>query len=356
MRRSKDPVLIGPIPPPVDGRAVATSWLVDALAAAGCPVRVIDTQLPEGRLRVLRKSLRCLQGALTLLFGGHPHLVVIASGYQGLLLELPPLLAARLRGTSAYMAHHVSHYVRKARWPMRCALRIGGPRLRHIFLCAPMRDEFGATYDVDVGDAVVLDNAALVPGFHDPSVQRERSILHLSNLSRAKGSLTAIDVARSVRVPLWLVGPADPDVRNVLDRCPPSKGIEHLGPVSHAAKAAVFSRSRVFLFPTEYELEAQPLVLYEAASGGAIPVTWDVGWIRDQMQRLGLGCYVAPAGDTAALADLVRRLVHLPDEQFAELSALTVERFEQLRKKSQAAISDLAVELSHRRSSPRDDR
>ena len=40
---SLDVLVVGPVPPPVDGRAVATSWLIDALRGDGHAVTVLDT-------------------------------------------------------------------------------------------------------------------------------------------------------------------------------------------------------------------------------------------------------------------------------------------------------------------------
>lgn len=179
------PLLIGPIPPPTDGRAVATRWLVNALAAQGCATDVIDTQLPPGRLRVLRKALRCAQGTLRVLATRRP-MILVASAGAGLLMELLPLLGARVVRSDTFLVHHSSKYARSSWAPMRAAVTVGGSRMQHVFLCEPMRATFSTTYGIAPNRSMILDNAALIPPLYDKSQSRRREIVHIANLSRRK--------------------------------------------------------------------------------------------------------------------------------------------------------------------------
>lgn len=337
-------LLVGPLPPPVDGRAVATEWLMNELSARGCAVDVVDTQLPTGPLRAIRKLARCFRAAAQILGGPQRCLLLVASHRWGLLAEMGPLIAARIRRSKVYMAHHSSSYVTARSMLMAGAVRIGGPGLHHIFLCEPMQKEFFTRYGTPDAEAIVLDNAALVPGDHDPSILRSRSLVHISNLSHAKGSSIAIDVARALRAPLVLGGPAAPDVEGSISAgLRRGLALRHLGPVGRDVKMVELSRARVFVLPSR--AEAQPLVIYEAAAAGSIPVVWDVGWVRDQMDKLGLGRFVFPPGDREGLSAAVGELLAMTTSDFQDVSERTIARFRELRDAASASVDGLACGL-----------
>jgi glycosyltransferase involved in cell wall biosynthesis len=60
--------------------------------------------------------------------------------------------------------------------------------------------------------------------------------------------------------------------------------LDYVGPIYGDAKDTFFSDLDVFIFPTGYFNEAQPIVLYEAVAAGALVISVDRGAIREQIQ------------------------------------------------------------------------
>ena len=329
---SSDVLVVGPVPPPVDGRAVATSWLIDALRDDGHAVTVLDTHAGAAT-----KALRCLHAALVLLSRGRPdRAVVVASGASGLAVEAVPLLAARLRRVPTTLTHHSARYVREPSWLLRLALAAGGRRLRHAVLDEAMGAELSSRYGIESDRVVVIDNAGLMPmdPAPDPAVNR-RGVVHVSNLSAEKGLGAVVDVAARTGIPVRLVGVASPEATALLDAAR-SRGVpfESLGPRYGDAKFHELASARCFLFLSRYQHEAQPLVLYEAAAAGCVPIAWRAGWVGEQLTRLGLDEYVFPVGDVDGAAAAVSRIVELDDDTFVALSARVRTAFEAQHKRT----------------------
>ena len=327
---SLDVLVVGPVPPPVDGRALATIWLIDALRGDGHAVTVLDTHAGAAT-----KAQRCLHAALVLLRRGRPdRAVVVASGGSGLAAEAVPLLAARLRRVPTTLTHHSARYVREPSWLLRLALAAGGRRLRHAVLDEAMGAELSSRYGIEADRVAVVDNAGLMP-LHpapDPGFIRH-GVVHLSNLSAEKGLGAVLDVAARTGIPVRLVGGASAEATALLDAAR-GRGVpfEALGPRYGDAKLRELANARCFLFLSLYRHEAQPLVLYEAAAAGCIPIAWRAGWVGEQLARLGLHEYVFPVGDVDGVAAAIARIVELDDNTFAALSAHLRAAFEALHK------------------------
>lgn len=311
-------LVVGPVPPPVDGRALATSWLVDALRGDGHQLTVLNTHASA-----TAKALRSCTAALTLLRRGRPdRAVVVASGGSGLAAEILPLLAARMRGVPTTLTHHSARYVRESSWLLRAALAAGGKHLRHAVLDQEMGWELSSRYDIASDQVVVVDNIGLFP--HHPVRDLDvapRGVVHLSNLTVEKGLGAVLDVAERTGIPVRLIGGASPEATVLLENAR-ARGVpfEELGPRYGDDKHRELESARCFLFLSWYQHEAQPLVLYEAAAAGCIPVVWRSGWIAEQLDRLGLHEYVFPIGDIDGVAAAITRIVALDDDTFAALS------------------------------------
>jgi glycosyltransferase involved in cell wall biosynthesis len=305
---------------------MATSWLVDALRGDGHTVTVLDTHAGP-----LKKLLGCLRAALLLLTGRRiDRVVVVASGGSGLILEMIPLFAARIRCVPATLTHHSSRYVRESSSMLRLVLAVAGRRLRHAVLDDAMGAELSSRYRIDAHRVVVADNAGLmpVPSAPDPNVAR-RGAVHLAILSAEKGLTAVLEVAERTGIPVRLVGPTSEDAEVLLEEAG-RRGVPFtaVGPRHGEAKERELAAARCFLFPSSYQHEAQPLVLYEAAAAGCVPIVWRNGWIGEQLDRLGLGEYVFDLGDVVGIADAVKHISELDDATFAAESARVRAAFE----------------------------
>ena len=237
-------------------------------------------------------------------------------------METLPLLATRIRGVTTTMTHHSSRYVRAPAWTLRTALAVGGRRLRHAVLDEAMGAELSARYGIEPERMVVVDNAGLMPlpPAATDSADR-RGVVHLSNLSAAKGLAAVLEVADRTGIEIRLVGAPSKDAISLLadagNRRVPFIAV---GPRHGEAKMQELNAARCMLFPSSYQHEAQPLVLYEAVAAGCVPIVWRNGWIGEQLGRLGLDAYVFPIGDVAGVAEAVRQICEMDGRTFSELS------------------------------------
>jgi glycosyltransferase involved in cell wall biosynthesis len=344
---------VAPIPPPVDGRAVASGWLVDAIASSGVTVTVMDVQFP-GRTRRVRKMLRCMAAALRILVAPPEVVLVVASGDAGILAELWPLVASRIRRRPVLVTHHSAACVRSRTRLMAVAVATAGGRATYVLLTPGMCANFAHNYGLAHDRCFALSNAASMPVPDQPSTTRARSVVHLSNLHPEKGSVVAVQIAErldaaDVASPiLTLAGPPHPDVTRAVHELRPGVSVAQLGAVGTPGKYEVLAGHRVMLFPTQFRLESEPLVVFEAAAVGTVPVVWGMGWLTEQMAALGLARFVIEPGDVQGLVDACDELLGLDDDEFEALSSTVRAAFLSHRTAQRARLEELLLEGSAR--------
>jgi glycosyltransferase involved in cell wall biosynthesis len=227
---------------------------------------------------------------------------------------------------------------------MALVIRLGGPHLRHVLLGLEMRAAFASEYRLDLDRCLLLDNAALMPIPKPSKSDSPRGILHLANLSAAKGSLIVLEVASLLGSPMdaplvRFAGPADSEVKIAIDGARDrGVGVTLTGPVYGDRKRAELESARVLLFPSYYDHEAQPLVVYEAAALGTVPIVWSAGWIAEQMANLGLSRYVFPVGEIGGLVSAAREVLSLSEEEFERLSGEVRRAFSSLQARCQPML------------------
>jgi glycosyltransferase involved in cell wall biosynthesis len=168
----------------------------------------------------------------------------------------------------------------------------------------------------------------------------------MSNLSREKGLDTFLDCLRSARLAgldlhAVLAGPAASDeVANMVADAKAEFGdrLKVLGPVSGASKQAFFRSIDVFLFPTRYRVEGQPLVILEALSHGVPVVASRQGYCAELVGNAGAS---ASIDDFQAVA--IEFLTHCSrDADYRrKLGAEARGRYEALKHEADAQKADL---------------
>ncbi|MFN3548824.1 MAG: glycosyltransferase family 4 protein [Mesorhizobium sp.] len=295
-------VAIGPLPPPTTGFAVITERMV-ALLSEDNDVELVNVSPPSltrgAKYHAVRVS-RILAAAAKLVSSARKARIayVGCDGDNGLIYTAFLVRLARALGYMIYLHHHNFSYIDRPRALMRAVLRAGGDRLVHIFLCETMAEAFGRAYPGPLRHTIV-SNAAFVPPSTTLRAPREDGVLTiglLSNLNRAKGLHTFLDLMRAAKekgLPIRgiLAGPlAEPADRPALEAALAELGdsLAWLGPVHGADKDAFFAAIDVFVFPTTYANEAQPTVIFEALAAGNLVVAYDRGCIKAQVGNNGL--------------------------------------------------------------------
>ncbi|WP_247886865.1 glycosyltransferase family 4 protein [Azospirillum sp. SYSU D00513] len=301
-RLSPHIVVSGRLPPPTDGMSRVTQLILDRLKARA-PVAVADLSpgWNGGGLRYQAvKIRRVLEAARTLAAGaGQPdkRFYMPADSGWGSLYTTLLMGTARLFGYARVLHHHSFATISKPTWRMRLLTQVAGPDCTHILLCPAMQMQFQKIYPA-ARTAMVMSNAIFTPPEPRRPVRREGPLRigHLSNLCSDKGLDTLFTLMGALRdegvpVELVLAGPGIGAMDNALVAAGVAAhdgAVQYRGPVSGESKAAFYRDIDVFVFPTRYRNEAQPLVLFEAMAAGVPVLAYDRGCIGSDLPRNGI--------------------------------------------------------------------
>jgi len=317
-------VVAGRLPPPIDGMARVTALVLDRLRQEG-PVRVADLSPGyngRGPLYHLAKASRVLWAMLLLWAGAmkeDKRLYMPADAGLGSYYTTVLLGFARLLGYTLFVHHHSFAYITRHARRMALLTRVAGPECRHILLCPMMLARFQARYPA-ARRSLVLSNAIFSPPAAEPAPLSHRDgvlrLGHLSNLCTDKGLDTLFSLLRALRdqglpAKLVLAGPGLGRMDNALIAAGLYEfgdAVEYRGPIDGAEKAAFYRDIDVFVFPTRYRNEAQPLVLFEAMAAGVPVLAHARGCIGNDVGATQAGAAIPVDEDfvTAALPILKR--------------------------------------------------
>lgn len=168
-----------------------------------------------------------------------------------------------------------------------------------------------------------LDHASFAdPPTSDWVPSQQVRLLWLSNLFRAKGIETLIAACQKLRerdfdFELTIAG-AEGDIcatrlielfahYEVMDAA------RYIGPVDDNGKANALSNANLFVFPSHYANEAQPLVVLEAMAAGVPVISSDIATLPEFV-RDGETGFLCPPQNPTALADAIIRATQHPDK------------------------------------------
>lgn len=328
---SRDPILlVGPLPPPLNGMTVMTALARLGLSREGVPLAFLDLSdhRPVGNvgrldarnvLLAFRHSFRML-GALA---RTRPRLVYlpIAQSTLGFLRDALLILAARCHRVPVVVHLHGSSFgtfYRGANGLVRAVVRWC---LSEVPLAIVLSDRSRSAFEglVPADRIRVLPNGIPAPPGFLPSPDGEDrcDVLYMSNLIEGKGYRDLVRaipaVARErpdVRVRLAGEWSSDRERREVLAEVRRLGIAEHVRFVSSATglrKAQLFRGARVFVFPPT-AVEGQPVVILEAMSHGLPVVSTPLGGIRETVLENETGLLVPP-GRPEILAKAILRLL-----------------------------------------------
>ncbi len=311
-------VFVGQFPPPLTGFTLITQRLADVLPES-YKLKIVDISgagergLPFHILRAFR-TLRAA-ALIARLRRTHPIVYVACDGGLGLAYALLLTVIARLSGMQFYLHHHSYAYIEARNALMAALLAICGEQATHIVLAPEMGQSLANRYRRRLRVAI-LPNIALIPRVADPP----RKVLPsdvltvglLGNLCAEKGLSTFLAILRKAKldaIPLHgvLAGPVSrasdrEDIASAMSEL--TESLEYRGPVYGDEKTSFYADIDVFLFPTRYANEAQPLVIFEALEWGRPVITTERGCIGSQVA--GGGIVIEKTGDVIekALAQL----------------------------------------------------
>jgi glycosyltransferase involved in cell wall biosynthesis len=212
-------------------------------------------------------------------------------GGNGQIYDLLYITICRLFSVRIYIHHHSFAYLDKKRLLFSTLNKFSGRHSTHIVLGKRMKKSLSNYYQIGMDRIIIISNLAL---FNDPTNSRfEHStkkikIGHLANLSAEKGIDVFIDICghlngMGIDYSAKIAGPfSTHSIRELVSSAVQNNSnLEYIGSVYGEEKEAFYKKLDCFIFPSKYKNEAEPLVLYEAASYGVFLIGTRRGCMQD---------------------------------------------------------------------------
>lgn len=296
-------LFVAAMPPPTHGQSVITMAIYKELVARGISISLVDTS-PGSLVRSIRYHLKRIGGIANAFrkayrlrrSPGRKVVYTIVESGAGVFYNIVLAVWFRILGYEAFFHHHTAANTLRFRPVVGVFLALAGPNSTQIVLSAQMAEDLRARYCFR-GKIEICHNAALVSGSPSEDRASKRSVCvgHLSNLSREKGTIVVLEtlqrgLAAKVVGKLILAGPAsDPEIVSAIEVSATQlpNAVHYLGAISGERKEEFFLGIDVFIFPTMYPNEAQPLVVLEALARGVPVVAYDRGYLAELLGPAG---------------------------------------------------------------------
>lgn len=341
---------VGQLPPPVHGFSFANKSVLDCMLRLGLNCRVFDLT-PRRQVDPIFRWLRYFW----LIILEHKSITAIymplSGGYRQL-IELLFVLVGTIFKIPIFVHHHSYAYLNNPRWYSRVIFYfLRGSR--HIVLGKEMGVILSRVFFVPSLNISVISNSAYLTVPVDVSHKKSSNILRvgfLSNITREKGIFLFFEALRSLRssavkVEAYIAGPISEGLRDEFyDVLSEFSNVKYFGPLYGDVKDRFYSNIDLFLFPTLYKNEAEPVVIWEALRAG-VPVL-----------ALNRGCISSVLTDGAGWVvdgedEFLRKIVSLFCdakffENFSIYSSAASRRFKNEREESLIRLNRLFVEMS----------
>lgn len=331
-------LVIGPTPPPVHGTAVYTRMLLDSpILAEAFEVEHLDISDRRGLENVGRLdptnvalALRHLAALVGRLVRVRPDVVYVPVSQNALAYLRDGLFIVLSRVAGAAVVSHLhggyfGTFYRSAAAPVRWFVRgtsrlldqawVLGEGLRHHYE-AVLPPERVRVVPNGVPDPLPDGRVPVRDGRAGPM-----DVLFLGQLSEAKGLHDLVEAVARLRadghgVELTLAGPwATPDERRRTLEMLGSRGLSDStrlpGVVRGEEKRRLLRDHDVFVLPTRYRFEGQPLAILEAMAAGLPVVSTPRGAIPDMVVD-GVTGRLVPEGEPSELAAALGELARDP--------------------------------------------
>ena len=294
---------VGPLPPPVTGRIVASDHMLKLLHEQFNVVEVSNIAPGESKgfaSRYLLRAARLAQAFMGVVRGRHRGatcLFVVVDGNLGMYHTALLAGLARAYGFQLVLQHHNWSPFAEATLRMRVLTIAAGKSALHVISCGRMAQLGHATYSrfshwhVVSNGLLTADQSAASPNKHARQGRTAVHLGHMSNLTQDKGLHRVLDAFEQCRaegrdVFLHLAGPifAANDRQRVEAFSTRYKHhFRYWGGVYGATKQDFFASVDLFLFPSTYANEVAPLVTLEALSAGCPLVVFPTGCCEEMV-------------------------------------------------------------------------
>lgn len=293
-------IAVGPKPPPVNGMSKAFEILIEGIPNHGWDVHLIDTADRSGRRGSsfsLRRTVEIgsvVARATLSLHRGDLLYICIAQSLLGFLKDAAMLAAAQALRMPAVVHLHGGNfrgfYSNQNRQMQALIRRVLSPVSQIIVEGKGMRPDFSMVDDWDA-KTISIENPCDLPlaASHKPKPLANLRLLYLSNLLVQKGYLDVLEASAQLRklvpstVPIHLdfagafqLGNDSfssreemrADFESKVKQLPSGVTVQWHGVVDGATKQRLLQAASVFVLPTYYVNEGQPVSLIEAMTVG----------------------------------------------------------------------------------------
>jgi glycosyltransferase involved in cell wall biosynthesis len=316
-----------PLPPPVHGFSTICARMLDLLKTR-MPVAVFNRAPgPSAKaIGVLHQLIRAVDYLRTCIGRRDTALYLALSGGRGQFIDLIYVLISKLFRRPIYIHHHSYAYINAPSRLNRCLFALVR-KDSHIVLSPRMGWLLNRVYGLDPAVLRVVSNAAFYRWEDACQAQANEAaplqLGFLSNITFEKGIVEFFDILaalsrRGIEYRAHIAGPVAPEARHSFERLLRSTAdVRYAGPVYGEDKERFYRQLDIFLFPTQYANEAEPLVIYEAMRHGVHVMACDRGSIAE-MLRDGAGLVLPRDAPVEAAA---AHIVDLSNDRGALLSA-----------------------------------
>lgn len=265
-------------------------------------------------------------------------------------LSAVSILIARTMKYKIWIHHHSYRYLDKYS-PILSVLIKLAPDATHVVLCPIMETKIRSIYH-NIRFTTILNNAFSVKeNFKSGEPNRRLVLGHLSNLSIEKGFLQVVSVFEKCQneglpIELKVAGPVKTetilDKINYLNRKYPN-AFAYCGSLYGKAKKEYYGNVNIFLFPSFYKAEAQPIVLIEAMASSAIPIASNTGGIAYVLDKF----YLKPINISSFVncaVDIIRSYITDPSLLYSH-QALSRKVFLRLQSLSLSQLKTLTEDI-----------
>jgi glycosyltransferase involved in cell wall biosynthesis len=291
-RAPKTLAFVGPLPPPLNGFSNVTEKMLGLLREQAAVEVFNRTWKADGRglltqlLQVAKFAGACCRGTRFTLY-------VALSGGWGQIFDSLYIIIARVFRQRIFIHHHSFAYAHSSNVVNRL-VHVLVKRQAHIVLSHGMGAALVQRYQLQPDKLIVVSNAAF---FAEAAAGDCKSVLSdpksplrigfLSNITFEKGFVeffAVLDGLRRIGVQFQAViaGPVDAAATERFDNLrATAPEVTYLGAVYGKDKEQFYRDLDVFLFPTYYKNEAEPLVIHESLRSGVYVIANDRGAIAE---------------------------------------------------------------------------
>lgn len=341
---------VGPLPPPVHGFSWVNSQVHD-LVGRKCEVIHFDRNpSPKGGFATLVVFASVLLKFFIKLLISRPSVVYIGwSGGISMLVDFLYVCLCRLFFVPVCLHHHSFAYLNQVRWFNRLALALT-TRQFHVVLCQLMGDLLAEKYGVIDENIRVVSNAAFLPSATVPVFKPPEKIVvgFLSNVTEAKGIFEFFALAEKFssdhRFLFKVAGPVSAEIRQSFElKLSGLPNVTHVGAVYSGDKEVFLQSLDIFVFPTKYVNEAEPVSISEAMRFGLPVISIVRGCIAGMLGSSGLATTLE-----SFLLDASSYLLNMAEDGVFYVSERqkAIKRFNDLRVESLANLETLVDHLS----------